>query len=236
VLSHHLGNLTAQVFIDIENIGGASVTIRYLDFLIMDDRDAWQLPVRTYYSRLQQLNPSFQEIPFFPISLKPGEHWAEQVRSYADWTESQEREAGSITTAIQTDITEKLKRPHPDSAPDTATNFPVMPPRGKPFEPQEADAALVQKAIAFFQKNFWLDIGNYHLIVVAKSDSNSALLVKGFSFLILESQRNTLRSFADDYKYGFGNVPAGVWVRLKPIDDDEARKKYSRGERLVASL
>jgi hypothetical protein len=58
---------------------------------------------------------------------------------------------------------------------------------------------------------------------------------------MLESQISTLKSHTDDYKFGMGiylpvtdQQKIGVFVRLKPMDDIEAKKHYARAEKLSA--
>jgi hypothetical protein len=95
---HFLGNLSVQFFVDIENIGNVSVPIRAIDCYIVDQQNrTLPVPVQNYFSRAASVS-GFQDIPFSPISLKPGEHWAELVRCYNDWSESQEREQSNIVS------------------------------------------------------------------------------------------------------------------------------------------
>jgi hypothetical protein len=226
-LSHFLGNLTAQAFIDMENTGGSSLTIRAIECLILGDHQIRRVPVQSYYPRQQQSSPGFQEIPFFPISLKPGEHWAEMARCYQEWSEAQEREISNIIGSMQKDISEKLK--HREYA---------VPPKLE-FGPVEVDENLVKRSIIFFEKNFWVDIGNYYFIVASKLDDESAIGIKGFSFTIFESHVNTLRSHIEDYRIGAGvcfpisDQNKNIWVRLKPINDSQAEELYKRGEKVL---
>jgi hypothetical protein len=108
-----------------------------------------------------------------------------------------------------------------------------------PQDPAEADDNLVKDAVAFFKENFKLEIGNYHLLVALKKNEDSILAIKGFSFTIYESQIQALKSHIDDYKVGVGicfpisDPQKSAYVRLRPIEEAEAKKLYQRAEARV---
>jgi hypothetical protein len=231
-LFHFLGNLSIQYFVDIENMGSTSVPVRAIACFIVDQQNnTLTLPVQNYFSRAASVS-GYQDVPFSPISLKPGEHWAELVRCYNDWSEGQEREQNNIVSSIQKNIFQKQHQRFTVPAPGIGRSPPNWPTQA----PIEADDSLVKDAIAFFKKNFKLDIGNYHLLVAIKKDETAILSVKGVSFTIYESQIQALRSHVDDYKVGVGiYVPISdpqksVFVRLRPIEESDAAKLYQRAE------
>lgn len=213
-LFHNLGNTNLIMFLDIHNSGGQSITIdRVLGCLLDENNNSWIMPAQSYFSRqpFGQTGDSFPEFPIGRIILKPGERWYERAHFYRMWTEADEEKSNKIILDIRNDIGSKLP----------AANGSWV----------EAESLLVQNAVQFFNQNFKLHKGNYSLIIVALSESNIPISLRGYQFTLFESHIGTLLSYIEEYKYGGGiYVPIQdpmkfLWMRVRVINDQKQVEK-----------
>lgn len=215
-ISHFLGNVQLLFLIHIENIGARRVSIAKVECLLSDAQGKVSLyPAQTYISRQpsgQSGGPSAEYL-INRIPLKPLDSWSEMVRCYRLWTEEEEEKVSHVIQDIASNIQSKLPS-------DTVV---------------EADEYLVAQAVAFFQKNFDLHKGNYKLFVAALSESDALLVTRAFEFTLFESHIHTLRSHAEQYKYGGGinyavtGQMTNAWVRVRPLSDGkQARRLYEK--------
>lgn len=226
-LSHYLGNIQTQMFIDLHNTGDRTAYVSSIDVVMLnkEQTDVWHLPARTYYSRQMPAQPGqVMEYPIGLLALRPGEVWSESIRCYELWDNREEREVNGIAYAIQKSIQTKLfERAR---APTDAYVPPVS-----------ADEQAVSKAVEFFENKFDLVPGEYMLIVAARTGQyeESILDLRGFRFVIYDNHIDTLRSQVDDYRFGAGiyypitdTLKFVSTIRLEPIDSSEAVRLYEK--------
>jgi len=219
-LYHYLGNIQFLAFLGLHNTGGRDVTIGRIDCVIADeDGHRWPVPAQTYLSRQPSAvaGQAAPELFMDWISLKPGGHWGETVHFFKVWSVQDEQNAASLTSRMRADINAKLALRKPDEA----------------KKPAEADDALVKEATELFEKKFNLTKGNYRLVIAALSEKKEPLTVRGFDFTLFDHQIQALRSATEDYKVGAGvyypnlDPSRQAVIRLRPLQDVEARKQYA---------
>ena len=219
MLWHFLGNVQANIFVDIRNKGGRIAYVHRIDCRIKDEGGATvcEIPAVTYYPRQpsSQADRQTLEYPVGVIIIKPGEHWSETIHCYKPWNDAEEERISEIILDIRNDIGTKIK---------PAENVALV----------EADEKLVQKAMDFFRDKFPLRRGNYHFLIAAVSESGRLMCVRGFRFTLFEAHIRALRSYTEGYKYGAGiyfpiqDASKVVWVRIRPIPDQQAKRLYER--------
>lgn len=220
-LYHHLGSIEIDIFLDIENAGGTTESVRRIDCVIKDlEGKSWNLPAKTYFAYQGQTQRGLPPQEFFigSISLKPGEHWKETVHCYKSWTEDEQEKVNDLILKIERDFRTKYERKL-DKSPKII----------------EVDPKLVSEAKDFLNKKFDLHKGNYYLLVAALSESNEVINIGGFEFTLYDSSINNLKAVAEDYKYGWG-IRSGNYDPLKavvvrvdkdPLPRERALKLYS---------
>lgn len=217
MLWHYLGNVRANIFVDIRNKGGRIAYVNRIDCRIKDEGGATvcEIPAVTYYSR-QPSSQADRPTPEYPVGLiiiKPGDHWSETVHCHKPWNDAEEERTSEIILDIRNDIETKLK---------VAEKVPLV----------EAEDELVQKAIDFFKNKFPLRRGTYHFLIAALSESGRPMCVRGFRFTLFEAHIRALRSHTEGYKYGAGiyfpiqDPFKVVSARIRPIPDQEAKSLY----------
>ncbi|NOH04497.1 MAG: hypothetical protein HND47_22285 [Chloroflexi bacterium] len=213
-LFHSLGNTNIILFLDILNDGGKTVTInRFLCCVVDENGNSWVLPAQSYIAKqpIGQTGDSFPEFPVGQIVLKPGDRWYERTHFYQMWTETNEEKSSKIILDIRNDITSKLPSENGSWI--------------------EAEPGLVKNAIDFFEQNFNLHKGNYSLLLVALSEDNQPISVRGYQFTLYENHVKTLRSYVEEYKYGGGiyfpiqDPMKFLWIRVKLIRDQKQVEK-----------
>ncbi len=215
VLTHNLGLPHMIMFIDLRNTGGQAASVIELDCVIRDNEGkSWRLPAQTY--QIPQPNNGPAELLIGSVVLKPSENWKGTIRCYRQWTETEEEEISAIRSEIQSSITSKLPRVSPEEQ------------RLVPSELVEADKQCVDRGISFWSRNFDLHKGNYVLYFAALADNHKVVAVERFAFTLYESQIQSLKSIADDYKYGagiyyLGNTNKDVIVRLRKTESTKRK-------------
>jgi hypothetical protein len=213
LLYHYLGNLNALLWVDVLNTGGKTARIHRVDCYITgeDGGLSANIPATTFVSRTHEGKVEF---PVGVVVVKPEDHWAETVHCFRGWTDAEEEEVNEIILAIRESIQSR-----------------VTPQQTAPIE---AEPALAQRAVRFFENKFPLVKGHYNLIVALLGESSTPLLVSGYRFTLYENQLRTMRSAAENYKIGAGLYFAlpdpmlNVWPKLKPLPDHDAKRIYQR--------
>jgi len=218
-LYHFMGNLQMSAFLTLNNVGGRGITVQKIECVLIHEEGSprYRLPAQTYWPRAQ--SGSGQELFIGWVPLKPEEHWAETVHFYKFWSVQDEEDSAAIISRIRNDIYAKRALLEP----------------GLVNKPVDADEKLVKEAKDFFEKRFTLAKGNYKVLIAAISEKSEAVSVRGFDFTLYDHHLRTLRSIEDDYKTGAGiyfnsedPLKSGVNVRLRPIDDAEAKRDYAK--------
>ncbi len=211
-LYHHLGNTNISIFIDIHNIGGRNVIIDKIQCIFVDVDHRYQiLPAHSYVSRdALDLNGNSLEYPISRIILRPEERWHETMRCFKFWSESDEELVNQLMLDMRNDI---------ESQPRIENKL------------IEAKTDIVNRVTNFFNSHFFLHKGNYHLLIVAFSEDNIPLEIKGYEFTLFENHLRALVSHVDDYKYGFGilfpqrDPMKFLTIRLRNSSDQKYAKK-----------
>lgn len=220
MLYHFMGNIQTNLFLDIHNVGGRTICIAKIECGIKNSSGSWwKLPAQTYYSREppSQHGQPPPELLMGLISLKSGERWSETVRCFRLWTETEEEKVNDIIAKIRSNIIEKIQQQ-------------IIPSQ----QLAEANEDFVKEAKDFFEKKFDLHKGNYQFFIATLSESNQVLNVRGFDFTLFESNIRALQAHTEEYKYGAGiyypimDPTKVVWIRLRPIADEQARQIYEK--------
>ncbi len=248
-LFHYLGNLHLNIFVDIHNIGGTYISISRIECTIKDANDSatWILPAQSYISRqAPQPGQGKQEFLIGGISLKPQERWSEIIHCYKLFSDADDEKSSEIISKIGNNITKKRQHRSVDDPPqlieaDESLNEIIskignnltkkMQHRSVDDPPQliEADAPLVDEAVTFFDKRFNLDKGNYQLYIVAITDRDQVVALRGLEFTVFDSAIRSLRAVRDGYKYGFIPWSQGpTWLRLRAMEDNKAQSLYEK--------
>ena len=198
-LPNTLGVQGVQLFLDISNTGNRTLNISKIRLEVKGPNSSTlEVKAQTYAKILSgQAQPI--DFPITSVSLNPGANWSELVSFYPDFTPTQEEKINSIRLRVSQSIFAKQQA------------------RGGQFGPLvEAEELLVQEAKQFFNNNFNLEKGSYTVMVKCESNGIETLL-KTMSFTLYDYHLVTLKSQADDFKYGAGiffptNQPKQIWA------------------------
>jgi hypothetical protein len=157
----------------------------------------------SYFLRPEDTSP----VLLVPFTIRPGEEWGHIVTFQRLLERQQGRRVAELRTALRRDIGAKV-----DAR------------RGTPAEARglvAADPQNVEPLLAEFRQTFVWQPGEYRVEVLVRA-SEGADVTNLSRFTLFESDTEELRSYTDDYKYGFGPAVEhsrhkGVFPRLTPM-------------------
>ena len=203
-ITHIAGYASAGNVISIRNVGGRPARVKSVAFrLSREGKPLIDIPIMEFHP-----NPSAgTTLLLMPFTVPPGVEWTKSVNGYQDLSREKSRGLEKLVSAVKHDIGKK--------ALDRDANTPGS------KELVVLDAALLKKAGDLVASNFIWTAGEYELEIAIATEHPCAVKQTKWSFTIWESDEAELRSFANDFKYGFGiGVPhdrhaRGVFVTLR---------------------
>ena len=183
-ITHSAGNPNVNIFMSLSNVGNCDIRIRSINLLISPiDRQAFELPVQTFYPVLTEDKP----VIFSRFKLPANTDRSDLFFFAKPFPRNDEQLYRQLSSAIKEDILAKRAAPGFDQKNDA-----------------EADPQKVADFVEFFKSRFKWDRGEYELTVTVLTDRDDMKASKKFRFTLFDSDAHNLRSFADQYKIGLG--------------------------------
>lgn len=223
-LTHVSGNTNMSIWLDLENVGGRTITIRKIACLVLRGQVKVQTLIAKTYWLTESLSRNKEvEIPISEIVLKPGDRWSGYLHFWdtQSWTQDIQSKISSLTTKIKDDIETKLS--------ERANLHPEIP----SSELVEAGEELVREFTNLTKTLYKIEIGDYELLFTAHEDfSAPPLRLSGFNITVYEKDSRDIYKDADDYKYGYGvylttRKKAWVYFEARAMDGNAALKRLS---------
>jgi hypothetical protein len=227
-LSHFFGNTNMTLWLDIENVGGRTLTVRSVRcYLLCDGVPVQPLAARTYVitESLSREKPAVVTMP--EIALKIGDRWSGYIQLYDNraWTTDIEHKLKTVIRKIKEDVSAKA------IARDDAIRInPKLTPPGEGLV--DADQLLLNELVEIKNNLKKVVQGNYSLLVAAYEDSDGKpLKVLGFEFTLFKEDIGEVFENVDDWKHGYGiQWPARknnfTWIGMVAQVEAEAVQKY----------
>jgi hypothetical protein len=208
-LQHYCGHPQLFAFVDIQNTGARTTTIRSIDFKLELDGKSWDLAAKTYVAqdfvaRLGALLGERREMLVGSVTLSPNEHWREFVDAYDYPSHSEEKVLSELVSTMDEQIAEKRNQ-----LPDPSSKDLV-----------EVAPALTARANEYFDREFGLRAGNYKVTALVSFDEGRKMAKRQYSFTLWDRSAKELQDVAQDYKYGVSyaqSKPMRFSVRLVPV-------------------
>ncbi|BDU36562.1 hypothetical protein [Vibrio nigripulchritudo] len=182
---HGVGTPNLNVFLILRNVGGKSISIQKLEMIVEKaDEGSFVLNGDLYY-----VNPhDTQSTLLTPMRIEVGQEWSHTVQFYLPWERSKEKKYRKIQSKVRDAISEQVRsNPQRDET-----------------ELFTASSEDIDELMSMFDQNFKWTEGEYNIQVVAKDNEDNILATSKSRFTLFESDSEDLRSWADEYKYGFG--------------------------------
>lgn len=225
-LTHTYGNTNMSIWLDIENVGGRTITIGKIACLIFREQVKVQtLTAKTYWLTESLSRDKPVELPITEIALKPGDRWSGYLHLWdtQSWTQEIQSKIKGVSTKIMDDITAKVSQ--------RARKEPNIPSAELPLV--ETEEKLIQELIDIMKTLVKLGIGDYEIFFTAYEYKNALpLKILGFNITIYEKDTRELFKDAEDYKFGYGiYLPARnkdwVYVEARSMDEKETLRRFT---------
>lgn len=211
---HFFGNTNMSLWIDLENVGGKSISVREIScFLKSKSSGEIQTVIaKTYWLTLTLGTDNPTELPISEIVLNPGDRWSGYLHFWGRqvFDKSIEIKVKSITKKIRDDIEKKLNQQKKDMSGPPKDELPLV----------EADPKLINEAEKIVNTLRKLEVDEYDLLVVAYggTKNKSPLKILGYDFTLFETDIRDIFEDIEDYKYGYGvylKSEKTKWVRVQ---------------------
>ena len=225
--THVFGNTNMSLWIDFDNVGGQTLTVRRIEaILVRRDGPAQRLTARTYWVTESFSRDKAIELPVAEICLKPGDKWSGYLHFWdtALWSRAIQESVKSLTSKFRDDITAKLSKRDKELAHLSATERPLV----------EADRGLVEELTDIVKKVKRLEQAEYELFVAAyEHPSDPPLRISGFDLTLFQSDVHDIFEDTADYKYGFGvhwssTKTKYVTVYLRSKSEEESKRRFNQ--------
>lgn len=182
-ITHKVGNPNAQWHLIIENTGGRAVRVKSISLTFRRvGGSTFTLPAQNYL----RTPDATENVMLTPFRIAPGEEWAHVLSFFNLYTRDDEKEYRRLESKIRTDIIGQK---------EVADNKDVL---------CEASPENVAPAMAFFNRHFKWEAGEYELDLTVETDLEDASLRRQYLFSLFESESAELRGYSDGYKHGAG--------------------------------
>jgi hypothetical protein len=195
-LTVDVGAPRAQIHVIVTNTGGKSVRISRLRLVLNRADTQFELPANGYFEKPSDT----QAVMLAPLTLKPEQEWGHVINCFKHPDQPTLRRCKTLLAPLSPDLRARRER-LPPNAPDV------------PLDP-----ALVAPLRQFFDQQFKWDHGEYRLSVQAAWGDNK-ITERHFRFTLFESDSQELRSYTEDFTFGYGLIlPARRPLLLIPIE------------------
>lgn len=185
-LTHMLGYTNVQVYLNLRNVGGRPVRVRGIKFdLSRHGTPLAAISAQNYIAN--ELNP--KQVVFVPFTLRPGDEWGYRVNAFESLVAKEDKVLGRLRRALKRNIAEKVAERDA---------------KGEPKRLVVADDSVLAPIMDLFHSNFVLEAGEYDLVISMETDTPAANVLGKYRFTLYEADSAELRTYADDYKHGFG--------------------------------
>lgn len=224
--SHVFGNTNISLWLDLENDGGKTISVRRISCFLRQVSGEVQSITATHYWLTESLGHEKPiELPLGELALKPGERWSGYLHCWntQTWGKAIESKVKSLMIKIRDDIDRKVA--------ERDKNMQSLPAAERPFV--EVDSTLVQDTLDIVKNLRKLEEAEYVLLVVAFESANRPLKVLGFDLTLFESDIRDIFEDVEDYKYGFGvGLPTRkakyVQVQIRSKGQKESEELFSK--------
>jgi hypothetical protein len=221
--SHVFGNTNMSLWVDLENVGGKTITVNRIKcYLTRHDGPTQILNARAYW--MTESLPSERQflLPFAEISLKPGDKWSRFLQFWdtKTWSKSVESKTKSLISKMRVDISTKAMESDKELSAIAMDQRPTV----------EADISLMQEINDLVRSLKKIEEGDYELLVGAYEESTpTPLKMLGFNLTIFENDAREIFEDMEDYKYGFGlHIPSRKTKWLQVIIRSKSEFKIPR--------
>lgn len=195
---HTFGNTNIILWIDLENIGGRTITISLINCSLSRQGQIIQTLTAGAYLLTESLDKEKPiQIPPSEIALKQGERWSGYIQFWDDkaWTKGIESRIKSLISKARDDINSKVTLQNKQMA--------GTPPPDRPLV--EVSPHLVQEINGIVKSLQKIDIGDYELsVAVYETIDRPPLKILRFDLTIFDTDFHEIFEDTEDYKYGFG--------------------------------
>lgn len=206
-VNHMIGFLNVQLYLSLRNIGGRPLRVRNVSIaLSRHDKPVANVEAQNYVRN--EAEPA-NTVWLLPFTLAAGDEWAHRVNAAESLVAKEDRALGKLRDALKADIGTKV-RAWRKAHGEEPTHF------------LEADPDVIGPVMELYARKFVLEAGEYVITVAVHTDRAASDVARTYRFTLYDADSEELRSYADDYKYGFG--PAldierhrGVICQLHPV-------------------
>jgi len=182
-LTHKVGNPNAQWHIIIENVGGKAVRVKSISLVFSKaDGQSFELPAQNYLRKPD----ATENVLLTPFRLAVGDEWAHIVNFFSIFSREEDKAYRQLESAIRSDILAQRENP---------VNRDKL---------CEADPLLVRNLMAFFERHFQWEPGEYHVELRIVTDLTDANISQRYRFSLFESESKELRDYSEKYRFGAG--------------------------------
>lgn len=192
VITHKVGNPNAQLFVMLTNSGGKKLRIKSVRLDIKRGDVVFTMNGMSYFHQ----SGDKESLLLTPFRLSPGEEWGHLVVFYPPLSQQDQRAFKTFQGEMRADILRKRVGLPPET-PDV-----------------EVDAEVLAPAIAYFDRKFKWESGEYEVTLQVETEPANALLSKQLRMTIFESDSSELKDCRGRLKHGFdvlvGDAPSIV--------------------------
>lgn len=219
--THYFGNTNLSLWIDLENVGAKTITIKRINcFLRRQEQTLQVLTARTFWLTESLSREKPIQLPLPEIGLKPGERWSGYLLFWDTkaWSKAIESKIKSVISKMRDDISSK------DAIRDKEMS--ALPSENRQLV--EANPSIMQEINEILRNLKKIEEGEYEIYVAAyETIDHSPLKILGFDLTIFENDAREIFKDIKDYKFGFGvHLPSTTkeWVQVNIRSKSEIKR------------
>ena len=183
MISHKVGNPNIQLHLILTNTGGRSLKIKTITAIMKrEGGHPFSISAQGFF----QLPTDKDSILLTPFKIAPDQDWGHIVNFFNPFSRVEDKEYRQLESNLRADIVNKRT---------TLTNKDVDVP---------ADQKFVDPILAFFNRKFIWEPGEYEMELQIEAEPKSANLSTKFRFTLFESESQELRDIQNGYQFGAG--------------------------------
>jgi hypothetical protein len=184
-VTHKFGNPNLQLHLVLSNIGGRKAQVRGITLKIVPaNGEEFTINSQTYQKEDNSLN-----LLFTPISLKPGETWANMVNFWKMLPRQEENRIRQAMHALQEDVIKKRKQLIDAGDNDTYAI---------------ADEALVAPFTQLYARQFKWKPDEYTITLSMDTEPPNVFAEEKLRFVLFDWETEHLQRIVGEYEKGFG--------------------------------